>query len=78
MSKSNQRWETLDEIVAWLRQQRDTRVDYKQHALVIVRQSLRLNAALDAVEKFRGARVIRNGQSDRRFVARVEGLSGIL
>lgn len=75
----NTRYETLNDCIAWLREQKGVIPDYKQGALMIVRSSLRLQGALDTVARFPGVRVRRNVPGGRnREATIIEGLGGIL
>lgn len=73
------RYETLSDCVAWLLEQKGVLPDYKHHTLSIIRTSLRLQGALDAVARFSGVRVRRNVPGGRnRMGVVIEGLGGII
>ena len=76
------RFESVTDAVAWLTGQKGVLPDPKNHTLMIVRSSLRIQGALDYVAKFKGVRVFRDVRMKAHLGTRnqavVEGLGGIL
>jgi hypothetical protein len=74
------RFDSPQSVIDWLRAQKGVISDHNNGALMIVRSSLRLQGALDAVENVPGVRVRRNvpGGRHRTTCAVIEGLGGLL